>query len=261
MVQRVAALARLVIRGCVAQVNLLSSPSMKESARKVKILPSLLAGDFGNLAASARQAEAAGGDALHLDIMDGSFVHNISMGPDVVRMARRVVRMPVHVHLMMMRPDHYLEQFIAAGADTLLIHIESAADVPGTLQRIAARGAAPGIVLNPETPVEAVADCLAQVQEVLFMSVHPGFGGQSFMPEVLPKIEAMRRMVRDLAAAQNHGKVIDISVDGGIDLRNVTAVSGAGANVIIAGSSLYKAQDMAAELREMRRKAEKALHG
>ena len=249
----------ILFRDCVAKVDLLTSPSMRESVSRIKILPSLLAGDFGNLASSALKAETAGGDALHLDIMDGSFVHNISMGPDVVRMARRVVRIPLHVHLMMTRPDHYVAEFIASGAATLLIHLESACDVSGTLRRIAELGAVPGIVLNPETPVEAAAEYLPLADEVLFMSVHPGFGGQGFMPEVLPKIEAMRRMCRDFAATGKRRKIIDISVDGGIDLRNITAVAAAGANVIVAGSSLYKAKDMAVDLKLMRQKAEAAL--
>jgi len=209
-------------------------------------MPSLLAGDFGHLETSAKKAEAAGGDALHIDIMDGVFVPNLSMGPDVVRMARRAVKIPLNVHLMMVRPDLYAEIFIKAGADTLLIQVESACDIFGTLKRIRELGAKPGIVLNPETPPEAVLSCLDEADEILCMTVHPGFGGQSFMPEVLPKIRALRKTT----------KAKDIAVDGGIDLKNVTLVAEAGANAIVAGSSLFKAKDMAADLRLMREKAE-----
>ena len=215
-------------------------------------MPSLLAGDFGNLEASAKKAEAAGADALHLDIMDGSFVPNISMGPDVVRMARRVLRIPLNVHLMMVRPDLHVQTFIEAGADTLLIQIESACDISGTLRRIGELGVSAGIVLNPETPYEAILPYLDEVDEVLCMTVHPGFGGQSFMPEVLPKISALRKSIAELCQKRGGREIINIAVDGGIDLKTVVSVAEAGANSIVAGSSLYKAKDMAADLRLIR---------
>ncbi|MDO9542105.1 MAG: ribulose-phosphate 3-epimerase, partial [Kiritimatiellia bacterium] len=226
---------------------------------RVQIMPSLLAGDFGNLEASAKKSEAAGADALHLDIMDGCFVPNISMGPDVVRMARRAVRIPLNVHLMIVRPDLYAQTFIEAGADTLLIQIESAGDILKTLRHIRKLGAKSGIVLNPETPPEAIASCLNEVDEILCMTVHPGFGGQSFMPEVLPKIKALRGICSDLFQKKGAKKLIDIAVDGGIDLKTVTSVAAAGANAIIAGNSLFKAKDMASDLRLMREKAERSL--
>ena len=232
---------------------------MNETYPRVQIMPSLLAGDFGNLEASALKAEAAGGDALHLDIMDGSFVPNITMGPDVVRMARRVLRIPLNVHLMMVRPDLHVKTFIDAGADTLLIQIESACNISKTLRHIRELGVKPGIVLNPETPVEAITSCLSEVDEVLCMTVHPGFGGQSFMPEVLPKIKALRKSIAELCQKQGGKKIINIAVDGGIDLKTVVLVAAAGANSIVAGSALYKAKDMSADLRLMREKAEKAL--
>jgi len=232
---------------------------MNKLVPKIFIMPSLLAGDFGNLEASAKKAEAAGADALHLDIMDGSFVPNISMGPDVVRMARRVLRIPLNVHLMMVRPDLHVQTFIEAGADTLLIQIESACDISGTLRRIGELGVSAGIVLNPETPYEAILPYLDEVDEVLCMTVHPGFGGQSFMPEVLPKISALRKSIAELCQKRGGREIINIAVDGGIDLKTVVSVAEAGANSIVAGSSLYKAKDMAADLRLMREKAKAAL--
>ena len=213
-------------------------------------MPSLLAGDFGNLEASAKKAEASGGDALHLDIMDGCFVPNLSMGPDVVKMAGRAVHIPLNVHLMLIRPDLHIRRFVDAGADTILIHIESACDVSKTLNDIREAGAAPGLVLNPETPWEALRTHLDEADEILCMTVHPGFGGQGFMPEVLPKIEALRRA----AGAK------DIVVDGGIDLKTVESAARAGANAIVAGSSLYSSKNMAADLLLMRQKVD-AFHG
>jgi ribulose-phosphate 3-epimerase len=222
-------------------------------------MPSLLAGDFGNLEASAKKAELAGGDALHLDIMDGLFVPNISMGPDVVKMARQAVRIPLNVHLMVVRPDLYVKTFAEAGANTILIQVESACDIPGTLRRIGESGVSAGIVLNPETPPEAAGPYLKEVDEILCMTVHPGFGGQSFMPEVLPKIKTLREMCLDLFRKEGAGKMMDIAVDGGIDLKTAPLVAAAGANIMIAGNSLYSSKDMAADLRLMREKAEKVL--
>ncbi len=220
---------------------------------RVLILPSLLAADFGRLEEGARLAEAAGADALHIDIMDGHFVPNLSMGPDVVRMARRAVRIPLSVHLMMTNPGAYLERFIKDGADILLIHIEIEGDVPAMLREIRRLGARPGITLNPGTPADTVFACLPLVDEVLCMSVNPGYGGQSFMPVALPKIAALRERAR------TQGLGTAISVDGGIDMATAAQAAAAGANALIAGTSLYKLPNMSDGVSRMRRIAHEAL--
>jgi ribulose-phosphate 3-epimerase len=216
----------------------------------IRIYPSLLAADFGRLADEARRAEDAGGDALHLDIMDGHFVPNLSMGPDVVAMARRAVGLPLNVHLMMTRPDRYLETFIRAGASSLLIHIEADCDVPAALTRIRELGARPGITLNPRTPADRVFGVLDRVEEVLCMTVEPGYGGQSFDRAVLPKM----RLLRDRATAAGR-PALDLLVDGGIGIETAAACAAHGANAFIAGTFLYRSPDMRALVAEIRRRA------
>lgn len=215
----------------------------------IRILPSLLAADFGHLADGCRRAAEAGGDALHIDIMDAHFVPNLSMGPDVVKMARRTIAIEMHVHLMMSRPDLYLKRFIEAGADTLLIHIEAECDVRAALQEIRALGVRPGITLNPDTPGESVFPVLDLVDDVLCMTVHPGYGGQRFMESVMPKM----RMLYDYGRERKLD--YDISVDGGIDQRTAPIAAAHGASVFVAGTSLYTAPDMKAAVTAMRQAA------
>jgi ribulose-phosphate 3-epimerase len=220
---------------------------------QIRILPSLLAADMGNLAAEAKKAEQCGGDALHLDIMDGVFVPNISMGPAVAQMADRNVDIPLNVHLMLLYPDRFAERFIDAGADAVLIHVEADCDVPGTLETIRQRGVKAGITLNPETPAESVFPVLDKVDQVLCMSVHPGYGGQAFIPETLPKIQAIREQARTLGLAN-----LDILVDGGIDLQTAPACAAHGATSLIAGTALYRASDMQADITRMRNDSQRA---
>jgi ribulose-phosphate 3-epimerase len=206
---------------------------------KIRILPSLLAADMGNLAAEARRAQSAGGDELHLDIMDGVFVPNISMGPAVVAMARRAVSIPLNVHLMLLHPDQYVGAFAAAGATTIFIHIEADCDVPATLVSIRAAGIHPGITLNPETPADRILPVLGAVDEVLCMTVHPGHGGQSFMAGMLPKVAAVRRALD----ARGRGEV-RVMVDGGINEATALQCAAAGADSFVAGTTIYQAADM-----------------
>jgi ribulose-phosphate 3-epimerase len=211
---------------------------------KLEILPSLLAADLGRLAEETRRAEASGADALHIDIMDAHFVPNLSFGPDIVALCRRVAPgFFRHVHLMLTRPDLYLEPFAAAGAQTIQIHVESDCDLHAELPRIRALGLRAAIALNPETPAEAVFPYLGLCDEVLVMTVHPGYGGQSFISDCLPKISLIRRRAPG----------IDIMVDGGINDETALLAAKAGANQLVAGSYLFKQSDMAAAVAALRK--------
>ncbi|MBQ4384445.1 MAG: ribulose-phosphate 3-epimerase [Kiritimatiellae bacterium] len=212
---------------------------------KLEILPSLLAADFGRLSDEILRAEASGADALHLDIMDPHFVPNLSFGPDVVALSRRTAPgFYRNVHLMMSRPDLYLEKFAAAGAQTIQIHVEADCDLHVELARIRSLGVKPAIVLNPETPVERIAPYLDEVDEVLVMTVHPGYGGQKFIADCLPKVSWVRERRPGL----------DIMVDGGVNGDTAVESVKAGANQLVAGSYLFRQSDMAAAVADMRRR-------
>lgn len=215
---------------------------------RIQILPSLLAADFGQLADEIVRAERSGADALHLDIMDAHFVPNLSFGPDVVALSRRVApSFYRHVHLMMTRPDLYIEPFVKAGAQTVQIHVEADCDVHEGLARIRELGARAGLVVNPETPAEALRPYIKEADEVLVMTVHPGYGGQSFITECLAKISEVRKMADGFAL-----KDFDIMVDGGISDKTAPLAASAGANQFVAGSYLFKQRDMCAAVSELR---------
>jgi ribulose-phosphate 3-epimerase len=209
---------------------------------KIQILPSVLAANAGRLEEECIRAEAAGADGLHLDIMDGHFVKNLSMGPSVVRMAREVVNIPLSVHLMVTNPELYAQAFVDAGADTVLIHVEARCEPRAVLKKIRETGTRAGITLNPETPAASVFDLLDAVDEVLCMTVHPGFGGQAFIPEVLPKIAEIRARAPGL----------DLSVDGGLDDDTAAQSAVRGANVFLVGTSLFRSADMAQSIKTLR---------
>lgn len=207
-----------------------------------RILPSILAADVGRLREACIHCEDAGADEIHVDVMDGVFVPNVSFGPSVVEMARKAVNIPLNVHLMMLHPDQYVDAFCDAGADTLLVHIEAEHDAAETLKRIRGKGVRAGIVLNPQTPLSAIEKVLPLCDEVLFMTVNPGFGGQSFLPEPLPRMQELRAEHPDLA----------IAVDGGLNRETCLTCRENGANVFDIGSALFRPEDMAAEIQWLR---------
>ena len=202
-----------------------------------KFAPSILSADFARLADAVAAVERAGADWVHVDMMDGHFVPNLTFGPKMVADLRKATRLPLDVHLMIERPEDWVNRYAEAGASYLTIHVEASTDVPGTLAAIRARGVRPGLTLNPETPIEAVLPHLGSVDLVLVMSVHPGFGGQKFIESALGRVKVIRETLdsRHLAA--------ELEVDGGIKPENAARVVAAGATVLVAGSAIFEDPD------------------
>ncbi len=220
---------------------------------ELKIAPSLLASDFGHLARAARQAEEAGAEFLHFDVMDGQFVPNISMGPAAVEALRPVSRATFDVHLMIVQPERYVETFIRAGADSVTVQAEACLHLQWVLAQIRAEGAKAGVALNPATPPDVLEYVLDDLDLILVMTVNPGFGGQEFLPAIVPKIAR----VRDMIARAPHP--IHLEVDGGIAADTIGVTREAGANVFVAGTAIYHHPAGVAEgIRELRQAAEPA---
>jgi ribulose-phosphate 3-epimerase len=212
----------------------------------IRLAPSILSADFANLARDIAAVERGGADLIHVDVMDGHFVPNITIGPPVVQAIKRVATKPLDVHLMIEQPDRYLDVFIDAGASWLSVHVEVLPHLHRTIGAIKKRGVKAGVVLNPSTPVIALENVAGDVDYVLVMSVNPGFGGQTFIRRSLEKVRAVRAL---LAAAGNHAP---IEVDGGVDLQTVGDVIAAGADMLVAGQAIFGAGNPESAARELR---------
>jgi ribulose-phosphate 3-epimerase len=208
----------------------------------LKIAPSILSANFAKLGEEIVAVERAGADYIHVDVMDGHFVPNITIGPLIVEAIRPVTKLPLDVHLMIDNPDQYIEAFAKAGADYITVHVEACRHLHRTIHHIKSFGIKAGVVLNPATPVNTLQHILKDIDMVLLMSVNPGFGGQKFIPEVLPKIKKVKEM------ADSIGKEIEIEIDGGVNPETAKLCVEAGANVLVAGSAIYDQEDYAAAI-------------
>ena len=218
----------------------------------VQIVPSILSADFARLGEEIHKVEQGGATMLHVDIMDGHFVPNLTIGPPVVRSIRKITKMTLDVHLMIADPDKYAPIFIEAGADQVSVHYEAARHLDGTLRTIQSEGAQAGVVLNPATPVSLLEDVLGLADYVLIMSVNPGFGGQQFIPRALDKVRALDRRRREL------GLKFAIEIDGGVNLDNLAEVVRAGCDWVVSGASIFRTPDPAATVARMREIADNA---
>jgi ribulose-phosphate 3-epimerase len=212
----------------------------------IEIAPSILSADFARLGEQIALVEKAGASLLHVDVMDGRFVPNITIGLPVVKAISRATRLPIDAHLMIVEPGRYAEQFVKAGAQMVSIHIEADPHAHRTLSGIRAAGALAGLALNPATPLSALDEAIKFADYVLLMSVNPGFGGQEFIPESLEKVRRLRKMIDE------RGLKTRIEIDGGINAEHIPEVAGAGAEIIVSGSAIFGAADPAVALRELR---------
>lgn len=211
-----------------------------------KLAPSILSADFSRLGDEIRAVEEAGADYIHIDVMDGHFVPNITVGPLVVETARTATSLPLDVHLMISDPDRYIKDFVQAGSSLISVHVETCPHLQRTLNFIREQGAKPAVVLNPSTPPAALEYILEDVDMVLIMTVNPGFGGQRFIPAMLPKIQKVRKLIDE------KNLPVAVEVDGGINLQNIREVARAGADVVVAGSAVFKSSDVRETIRLMK---------
>ena len=219
----------------------------------IKIAPSILAADFSKLGEEVLEVEKAGADWIHIDVMDGHFVPNISFGAVVMDAVRPLTKLPFDVHLMIENPDRYVEEFAKAGADFITVHVEACPHLHRTIQLIRSFGVKPGVVLNPHTPVETIQHVLEDIDLVLFMTVNPGFGGQNFIHSVVPKVKQLSDIIKE------KGLSIEIEIDGGINEETIVPCAEAGATVFVAGSAIYSKKDRTQALQAIRKAGEEAI--
>lgn len=213
----------------------------------IKVAPSILSADFARLAEEVKIVEAGGADLLHVDVMDGHFVPNLTIGPIVVEALRKRTSLPLDVHLMIENPDTYIPDFIKSGADSITVHVEACRHLHRTVHLIKEKGAKVGVALNPATPLTSLQEIVQEIDMVLLMSVNPGFGGQKFIPSVLSKIQRFRRILQDMNIFQ-----LEIEVDGGIKIDNAAQVAMAGADILVAGSAVFGSPDPAGVIRKIK---------
>ncbi len=213
-----------------------------------KIAPSLLSADFSNIEKDIKMVEKGGADVLHLDVMDGHFVPNITFGPFVIKAIKRVATIPLDVHLMIENPGDYIAAFCDAGADYLTVHVEATPHLHRVLQQIRAKGVKAGVSLNPHTPLSTIEEVLGDLDMILIMAVNPGFGGQSFIPNTLDKLKRLQKMLK-----KHNAEHVEVEVDGGIKLENIREVSEAGCDIFVSGSGIFKADNPIEMIRKMKK--------
>ncbi len=215
---------------------------------EIRVAPSILSADFLKLGEEVKKVERGGADLLHVDVMDGRFVPNITVGPMIVKAIRKETSLPLDVHLMIVEPEKYVDEFAAAGADIITVHVEATDHLQRLLKRIRELGKKAGVSLNPHTPLSSIEWVLGELDLVLIMTVNPGFGGQGFIPQMIQKIELLRQQV------DRYSLPVDIEVDGGIKVENVGNVAGAGADIVVSGSGIFQTVDYAATIKEMKKR-------